>query len=217
MYLVEPSSIMNQTFFKEIQEELTCSICTGVLIDPMQCSECEHSFCRSCISQWIATQGNESCPFKCQNFVLVSSPRLLMNLLQSLVFKCESCQNLNHLTYNEKINHIENVHCADKIDYCKSLQEEGRRKNIDNINKKIQKLIFEKNKLHCSLKENNKKESKFNIFKYIVFNKALPNYNYLNCIHSKEGDEQPFKNKFMCLQCGAVCDEVKKCNHYDFQ
>ena len=36
-------------FMGEVDEELLCPICSGVLEDPLQAPECEHAFCMGCI------------------------------------------------------------------------------------------------------------------------------------------------------------------------
>ena len=36
-------------FMGDVDEELLCPICSGVLEDPLQAPECEHAFCMGCI------------------------------------------------------------------------------------------------------------------------------------------------------------------------
>ena len=44
----------------EVDEELLCPICSGVLLDPVAAPECEHAFCQPCISQWLTRR--PTCP-----------------------------------------------------------------------------------------------------------------------------------------------------------
>lgn len=76
-------------------EELVCSVCKEVLDTPLQCP-CEHHFCRDCITEWIYNTGNlSSCPL-CKTPVSVETlskvPRLVLNLLCSLLVSCSSCK-----------------------------------------------------------------------------------------------------------------------------
>ena len=66
----------------EVDEELLCPICSGVLLEPIAAPTCEHAFCLPCITQWLERQ--PTCPVDRQN-VQVSQlkpvPRILRNLL----------------------------------------------------------------------------------------------------------------------------------------
>lgn len=90
-------------FQGEVDEELTCPICSGVLEDPLQvcfvCTSskvhtsltldfsmqavmCEHAFCRGCINEWLTRQ--PTCPVD-RNALTTANlravPRILRNLL----------------------------------------------------------------------------------------------------------------------------------------
>ncbi|XP_022122730.2 E3 ubiquitin-protein ligase NRDP1 isoform X1 [Pieris rapae] len=81
-------------FQSDVDEELICPICSGVLEDPLQAPTCEHAFCRGCITQWISRQ--PKCPVDRQAVTasqLIPVPRILRNLLSRL---CTSCDNAPH-------------------------------------------------------------------------------------------------------------------------
>ena len=44
----------------EVDEELICPICSGVLQDPVHTPQCEHAFCRDCIKKWL--ERTQACP-----------------------------------------------------------------------------------------------------------------------------------------------------------
>ena len=44
----------------KIVEELICTICTDIIKDPVQ-TNCEHTFCRECITRWLEG-GQRTCP-----------------------------------------------------------------------------------------------------------------------------------------------------------
>ncbi|KAG9333988.1 hypothetical protein JZ751_009304 [Albula glossodonta] len=47
-------------FQGEVDEDLLCPICSGVLEEPVQAPHCEHAFCNACITQWFSQQ--QICP-----------------------------------------------------------------------------------------------------------------------------------------------------------
>lgn len=78
-------------FQGDVDEELMCSICGGVLEDPLQAPSCEHAFCASCIHEWLNHQ--QSCPIDRRNLTplqLKQVPRILKNLLSKLMISCDN-------------------------------------------------------------------------------------------------------------------------------
>ncbi|RWS11613.1 E3 ubiquitin protein ligase NRDP1-like protein [Dinothrombium tinctorium] len=78
-------------FRGEVDEELICAICSGVLQEPLQAPGCEHSFCGFCIKQWLLRQLN--CPVDRQPLTsaqLKAVPRILRNLLSRLNIECDN-------------------------------------------------------------------------------------------------------------------------------
>ncbi|XP_023232739.1 E3 ubiquitin-protein ligase NRDP1 isoform X2 [Centruroides vittatus] len=78
-------------FVGDVDEELICPICSGVLEDPLQAPQCEHAFCKECINEWLAHQ--PSCPVDRQPITpadLKAVPRILRNLLSRLQISCDN-------------------------------------------------------------------------------------------------------------------------------
>ncbi|XP_067008707.1 E3 ubiquitin-protein ligase NRDP1 isoform X6 [Anabrus simplex] len=78
-------------FQGEVDEELVCPICSGVLEDPLQAPVCEHAFCRACIQEWLSRQ--PTCPVDRQAITsaqLRPVPRILRNLLARLCISCDN-------------------------------------------------------------------------------------------------------------------------------
>lgn len=78
-------------FQGEVDEELMCPICSGVLEDPVQAPVCEHAFCSSCIHEWLNHQA--TCPVDRQTITAVQLkpvPRILRNLLSRLTINCNN-------------------------------------------------------------------------------------------------------------------------------
>ncbi|KAL3484879.1 hypothetical protein BJX62DRAFT_218070 [Aspergillus germanicus] len=42
----------------DLEKELTCSICTDLLYQPLTLLDCLHTFCGSCLKEWFYTQGS---------------------------------------------------------------------------------------------------------------------------------------------------------------
>ncbi|XP_065176956.1 E3 ubiquitin-protein ligase NRDP1-like [Sycon ciliatum] len=77
-------------FAGEVDEELICAICKGVLECPEQAPQCEHAFCSACIREWLVQQ--ETCPVDRSPLSaqeLATAPRILRNLLSRLTISCE--------------------------------------------------------------------------------------------------------------------------------
>ncbi|KAI9837743.1 MAG: hypothetical protein M1819_006677 [Sarea resinae] len=57
-----------QTGLLDLEKELTCSICTEVLYQPLTLLDCLHTFCGSCLKEWFSWQGEHSSsrhPYTC--------------------------------------------------------------------------------------------------------------------------------------------------------
>lgn len=98
-----------QRFPCDVDEELICSICGGVLQDPIQIPTCEHAFCQTCIEVWLSktqTCPVDRTPIEIHQLKLV--PRILKNLLNRLEIKCENegCSTI------VRLEHLDN-HLAD--------------------------------------------------------------------------------------------------------
>lgn len=78
-------------FQGNVDEELVCPICAGVLEEPLQAALCEHAFCRACITEWLSRQ--PTCPVD-RNAITTTNlrpvPRILKNLLARLSISCDN-------------------------------------------------------------------------------------------------------------------------------
>lgn len=79
-----------ERFASNIDEELRCQICFGVLQDPVQAKECEHAFCRTCVSEWL--KNSQSCPVDrtpLSSKQLKQIPRIVRNLINHQQIYCD--------------------------------------------------------------------------------------------------------------------------------
>ncbi|KAH9363031.1 E3 ubiquitin-protein ligase NRDP1 elgi [Haemaphysalis longicornis] len=80
-------------FQGDVDEELICPVCSGVLEEPLQAPQCEHAFCQGCICQWLSRQ--QTCPVDRLSITaaqLKPVPRILRNLLARLQMSCDNAQ-----------------------------------------------------------------------------------------------------------------------------
>ncbi|XP_048776205.1 E3 ubiquitin-protein ligase NRDP1-like [Ostrea edulis] len=78
-------------FQGDVDEELICPICSGVLEEPLQAPQCEHAFCAACIQEWLTRQ--PTCPVDRNPITpnqLKPVPRILRNLLSRLQIACDN-------------------------------------------------------------------------------------------------------------------------------
>jgi len=77
-------------FVGNVDDELKCPICCSILKDALQAPQCEHTFCSSCINEWLTIQCN--CPVDRRSLTrsdLKPAPRVLRNFLAKLDIKCD--------------------------------------------------------------------------------------------------------------------------------
>ena len=73
--------------------EFTCLICSNVVKDMVECSNCNHFFCNVCINAWTGQKKNVPCPH-CQRQPFAPAPRinpLLVAMLNEALFECKRC------------------------------------------------------------------------------------------------------------------------------
>ncbi|CAG2165121.1 unnamed protein product [Oppiella nova] len=77
-------------FESSVDDELICSICEGVLQNPIQVVTCEHVFCSDCLNDWL-DKGKHTCPLDREkvNRDDLKTPRIVSNLLAKLSIKCD--------------------------------------------------------------------------------------------------------------------------------
>ena len=88
---IDESMIKNINEYNSIKDEIICEICQGILLNPKQCESCESIFCEKCINNWLSK--NNSCPKRCNKFVIKECPKLMKKILDKLIIECPSCKN----------------------------------------------------------------------------------------------------------------------------
>ncbi|RAK95021.1 uncharacterized protein BO80DRAFT_506449 [Aspergillus ibericus CBS 121593] len=75
----------------DLEKELTCSICTDLLYQPLTLLDCLHTFCGSCLKEWFSAQASRSrssvrftCP-SCRAVVRETRPNATVTTLLDMV------------------------------------------------------------------------------------------------------------------------------------
>ena len=93
--------VINDDFFKSIKEEITCSICLDIKIDPIMCTKCQNSYCSKCIKDW--EKKSNQCPFKCDS-PSYATARVVKNLISKQILNAK--MDVTKLSHSKKFNHI---------------------------------------------------------------------------------------------------------------
>lgn len=142
-------------FMKEIFSRVTCSICTLIPFEPLECKNCNAVVCKPCIEKWK----RKECILKCggENYDLPS--RILRDIINSIVIKCKNANKgcgtqlrIDYMRTHESECDFDEIKCP-----FTDCQIVDIRKNI-NIH--IDKCEF--NKIKCKFCKNFYKKSDFN-------------------------------------------------------
>ena len=68
---------------EEIDTHFVCVVCTGVVLDPTECKECQSLYCKGCL-----TSEEMQCPKRCGGAGYSKVNRFIMNTLNKMQFKC---------------------------------------------------------------------------------------------------------------------------------
>ena len=103
--------VVKDDYFNSVKEEVTCTICLDIKLEPMMCSKCQNSYCANCIKKW--ENQSSLCPFKCQN-PSYTSARIIKNLVSKLNFKCKN--GCNEIIPFDRLKTHQEFECS-KLDY----------------------------------------------------------------------------------------------------
>lgn len=109
-------------FLDQIDDELTCGLCFGVLEDPLV-TTCGHVYCAQCLVHWIAENG--TCPLTCEQLAIDDLKKIgpLTHLISKLNIRCayyqSGCQAILKIeslqTHQHKCQYVKGLTSGDKI------------------------------------------------------------------------------------------------------
>ena len=92
------NNIVNKEYYEGIKSMINCIICCNIIENPVQCTKCQHFYCKECIK--IASN---KCPLRCENCQFIKAITC-NNLLSNLKFKCNCNEIVN---YDEREKHLD--------------------------------------------------------------------------------------------------------------
>ena len=98
-YICE-KNVIKDALYESVENSITCLICLDIIIDPIVCMSCHHSFCNSCIHKWLSNK--KICPNRCGNTKYQNNLEI-KKLLSKIKFSCKKCKNA--IFYDEMIKH----------------------------------------------------------------------------------------------------------------
>ena len=159
--------VEEQSFIPNLKDNYTtCTICYKVLLEPIECTQCETAYCKGCIDLWKKESRNR-CPLKCEKAQYRELHRYVKNSLYKKRFFCKKDQckyKKEHLPYQEALKHLKdceyrkrpcNLGCGEIIF---GYDQDTHKMQCDNYKKECQKCGVDfkpKNKHDCfqALKE----------------------------------------------------------------
>lgn len=198
----DPDLIINKEDFKSIQSSAVCSICSGIIINPIQCLECDNCFCKICFDDWKKAKGGNSCPFRCPNPSFKSS-RLIKNILSILKFKCQNGCNIE-IPYLDFEEHYKEKCPKLVIDYKQKYLE--YKKKYEDLLKEFEKTSKENNRNKGNIPgyaiENQNLDKGFSsrFHNHYLYNKTDEDNDWI-CDVCKSEYNQNTEGRFQCANC----------------
>ena len=128
-----------------IDSNLICSICQKPFRDPVS-TPCDHTYGRTCITQWLTRSENSSCPMCVQKPLttknLTQASRPIRNMLDKLRVQCILCGQAD-IERSNFVDHI-NKYCLKATVACQAEDIKCPWKGLrEELNEHISKCIFE--------------------------------------------------------------------------
>lgn len=219
-------------------DDLTCSICSFILLDIVECENCGTPYCRDCLTEWH--KKSLHCPLKCgATLVIKPGHRFLRRMVEDLNVKCanDPCpitykisEDLNHkkiCQFHPEIcpfskegckklirradmeQHV--MTCEHKVQYCSDCGEKSNNVNGEKHNciKTLTSKILELNLVNDSLMK-----SYINLEKEFLTMKEKMNVLLVSIIYKCDhGHNLVFRANWneTCSCCGVI----KKCTRWE--
>jgi hypothetical protein len=143
---IDKKFISNYDEYKLLLDEMICPICLKVLLDPIECNECQAIICENCY--FILKSADKNCFNEGCKGTYIKANKFVREILSNLRIKCYGCQQDN-IKYSDYLQHIKT---------CESYLSNPILKKLALINQKtaeIEKLKKEKQDLVRETKNRN--------------------------------------------------------------
>ena len=143
---IDKKFISNYDEYKLLLDEMICPICLKVLLDPIECNECQAIICENCY--FILKSADKNCFNEGCKGTYIKANKFVREILNNLNIKCYGC-NKDNIKYGEYLKHIQS---------CEGYLSNPILKKLVNINRKseeIEKLKKEKEELVKEVRKKN--------------------------------------------------------------
>ena len=140
--LINEETVVKSEIYLAFKEEVSCTICSKIIINPVMCMNCQNVYCKKCIDEW--SKKDNKCPNRCENPNYKKSIEK-SNTLSKLKFKCEKCG--EEILYDNAIKHVDNceyniINKANKtINHGVKRVKKLNKKEVEKAKKK-EKLVY---------------------------------------------------------------------------
>ena len=135
---IDRKFISNYDDYKLLLDEMICPICLKILLDPIECSDCQAIICENCY--FILKSADKNCFNEGCKGTYSKANKFVRNILSDLNIRCHGCRKDN-IRYVDYLEHIKT---------CEGYLSSPIMKTLASINKKtaeIEQLKKEKEKL----------------------------------------------------------------------
>ena len=142
---IDKNYISNYDEYKLLLDEMICPICLKVLLDPIECDQCQAIICDNCYFILKSAEKNcfnEGCKGKYKK-----ANKFVREILNNLNIKCSGCQKDN-IRYSDYLSHIH---------VCEDYLSNPILKKLSTINQKSEEIAKLKKEKEALMKEVRKK------------------------------------------------------------
>ena len=127
---INETNVIKDEIYQSLENSVTCSICSDILIEPKMCKNCQNVYCEQCINSWA--QKSNTCPNRCQNTIFIKGQGI-SELLSKLKFICNKCDGV--INYDDMKKHSL-INCKNKINMEKINKDKIKEEPTNKINSK---------------------------------------------------------------------------------
>ena len=125
---IDKKYISNFTDYALLLDEMLCPICLKVLLDPIECDQCQAIICENCY--FILKSADKNCFNEGCKGKYIKANKYIRNILNELQIKCQGCKK-DKIQYDDYLSHIKN---------CKEYLKNPILNKIIQINKKTEEI-----------------------------------------------------------------------------
>ena len=142
---IDKKFISNYDEYKLLLDEMICPICLKVLLDPIECNQCQAIVCENCY--FILKSADKNCFNEGCKGKYIKANKFVREILSNLSIKCYGC-NKDNIKYSEYLEHIKS---------CVGYLSNPILKKLALINQKSEEIVKLKKEKEELMKEARKK------------------------------------------------------------